>query len=253
MTKLVMKTCDAFTVPSQYMYEKALELGLRHDKLMVIPWGIDRAPFQPRVEDRLATRRKYGFEPDSKIVLGPRAMGPLYNHDVVLRAFMLVARKESNLRLALIRPATETEYLRQLGATIRRTGIEDSVKWLPYQESMDELGRIYRMSDLMVSVPSSESYGFTVYESMSAGCPAIISDLPVFETSLNNDVHVLKVPVRDVNATAEAMERLLNDSVFRQQIQTNALGFEGMPTVERQAELVEELYAALAGRTPGGS
>jgi glycosyltransferase involved in cell wall biosynthesis len=101
------------------------------------------------------------------------------------------------------------------------------------------------MSDAVISIPSSEGYGFTVYEAMGAGCPTVISDLPVFEHDLVDGVHTLKVAPTDANQMARALSDLLNGEETRETLCRNALGLVQRMGVSHRVESVTSLYREL--------
>jgi glycosyltransferase involved in cell wall biosynthesis len=173
-------------------------------------------------------------------------MDPLYNHDVVLAAARRAADREPNLKLAFIRPSPPNDYVRTLEELVQDQGMQHLVRWLPFQDSMDRLGQIYRMCDVVVSIPSSEGYGMTVYECLAAGSALIISDLPVFTSTVKDGVDVMKVPVRSVAATEAALSRLAEDDRLRENLEARSQRSGALVTIEERVERILNLYYSLA-------
>ena len=110
------------------------------------------------------------------------------------------------------------------------------------------MARLYRMADGVISVPSSEGYGFTVFEALACGCPTIISDLPIFASELIKGVHTLKVPVRDAAALANAVQNLLTDARLRHELRANGQLLTRNMSTQQRVQQTLDLYQALIQR-----
>jgi len=252
LVKLVLRQCDRLTVPSRLMYDAATSLGFPNQRLHLIPWGIDTDIFRSMPDDRMATRIQLGIASNAKVVFCPRAVGRLYNLDILMEAIGAALASIGGLRLVLLRFNPDPDYLAELETMIAAYDLEEVVLWLPHQESASDMARLYRMADVVVSIPSSEGYGFTVYEAMAAGCPTVISDLPVFQEELVNGLHTIKVPVRDVAQTSCALASLLNNRDMRQELRRNALSVCEEKSVEIRIQQASALYAELVGQAQNG-
>jgi glycosyltransferase involved in cell wall biosynthesis len=245
LVKAVLWQCDRLTVPSQLMYDEAQSLGVTDAKLRLIPWGIETDIFRPTPNDHAATRTQLGIELDARVVLSSRKVSPLYNHDIILEAINAIRTKVPKLRLIQLCVNVDPVYLAKLKQVSTEYQLDGIVHWLPRQESISDIARLYRMSDAVVSIPSSEGYGFTVYEAMASGCPTLISDLPVFKDELVDGFHTLKVPVRDAARTGQALVDLLVDDDLRRQLRHNALILCQEKGVRKRIEQTEALYQEL--------
>jgi glycosyltransferase involved in cell wall biosynthesis len=225
------------------MYTAAINLGFPAHRLHLIPWGIETGIFTPGNSDRIETRQRLGFTPDDYIILSPRRIAPICNIDTLILAFKKVSLNFPQLRLALIAFNPIPDYHNKIRSAIGQSGLENKITWLPIVREPSEMAQLYRMSDLVISIPSSEGYGFTVYEAMSTGVPTIISDLPIFHNELLNGVHTLKVPVRDIQATSEAIQKIYLDHSLQQTIVNNAMFICSEKSIDQRMKLVESLYA----------
>jgi glycosyltransferase involved in cell wall biosynthesis len=248
LLNIVLAKCNRVTVPSQLLYDSARQLGVPAAKLRLIPWGLDTGVFSPQPDDRAATRQSLGLAVDSKVVLCPRAVARLYNQDVLLGAVKAVIAEVPGVVLLLLRYNTNEAYLRELVELVSTLGLEEHVVWLPAQETPSDMARLYRMSDVMVSIPSSEGYGATVYESMASGCPAIITDLPAFVGEVTDGVQALKVSVRDADQTASAIRRVIDSRALRDELRANGLALCRGKSTKVRAEQTSTLYRELLAR-----
>lgn len=245
LINLVLRRCDALTVPSALMYHDAASLAASEARLHLIPWGIETDIFHPHPNDRLATRHRLSLAPDAKVILCPRGVRRIYNIHIILEAIRPIIRQEPKLRLVILLKSVDEAYLSELKQLVIANELDEFVRWLPARKTPAEMACLYRMADAVVSIPSSEGYGFTVYEALATGCPTIISDLPAFEDELISGIHTLKVPVADIVQTGRALMNLLADETLRQNLHQNGLNIvQGKGSGNRLAQ-TEALYRQL--------
>ena len=236
------------TVPSHLMAQNAELLGVPQAKLVEIPWGIETEIFQPTPDDRAETRNRLGLLLDAPVVLCPRGIASVYNHDIALTAVERLRHVVRDLRVVLLRYNVEEHCLRQIQELVADFQLEGIIHWLDAQDGPESMARLYRMADGVISVPSSEGYGFTVYEAMACGCPTIISDLPIFTSQLIDGVHTIKVPVRDAIALANATQSVLTDARLRQVLRENGqLLVRDMGTQHRVKQTLDLYHTLIQG------
>jgi L-malate glycosyltransferase len=255
LVRSVLKTSDRLIVPSRLVAQAAYDLGYPTSKTHLIPWGVETDIFRPNPDDRSATRQQLGFFPDTKVILSPRSLARLYNHDILLEAISALRSRIPNVLLVLLRYNIDPLTATRLEAQVTELGLEQHVRWLSPQTSA-ELAQLYRAADVVASIPSSEGYGFTVYEAMAAGCPTLITDLPVYTDELVDGVHTLKVPVRDVVATSQRLYQLLTDDSLARKLHARALDIAQAHNVSQRISQADALYRELtkqhAGQCPVG-
>ena len=228
LLRYVLNRCDRLTVPAPALAGAAAALGIDRARLRLIPWGIETAIFRPEPSDHIQTRVRLDLPLDAALILCPRAIAPIYNTDILVRAFAQLGGRFPHLRLVLLEFNMDEPYRQALQATIRRQALADRVVWLPPRTSREEMAQLYRAVDVTVSIPSSDGYSASVLEAMACGCPTVISDLPSYTPTLVDGRQVLKVPVRSVAHTAQAIAGLLQHGDLRRTLsrqgQTQAAG-----------------------------
>jgi glycosyltransferase involved in cell wall biosynthesis len=242
LARRVLRRCDHLIAPSETVRKAALALGLGEDRASVIPWGIDLTAFVRGPEDRESTRTSLGISTAASVVLCPRAIAPLYNIEVVIAALGRLVAKRPDVLLVLIEHGVDQRYGTEMRAAAAKGGLQEHVRWLAARREPREMARLYRMADMAVSIPDSEGYGASVFESLACGCPIVISDVPVFRDKLIDGRHVLKVPARDAQATAEALDRLLADRSVRQSLASAGLEVAAQETDRHRVDRSLELY-----------
>jgi glycosyltransferase involved in cell wall biosynthesis len=250
LTRLVFDACDRLTVPSQVMFDAACRLGCPAEKVVVVPWGVETEIFRPGSDNRQRTCQELGIPLEAPVVLCPRAVRPIYNQDVLVAALSQLVVTAPAIRLLLLRYNVQRDYLEFLEEKISERGLQENVIWLEPRSWPGGMARLYRLADVVVSIPSSEGYGLTVREALATGTATIISDLPVFERDLIDESHVLKVGLRSVEQTREALDRLISDPAFRARLSANALeiaaNYDASSRVTQTVKLYEECVAQAA-------
>jgi glycosyltransferase involved in cell wall biosynthesis len=197
MTRLVIKRARAVVVPSRAHLALSRELQGFESKVEVIPFGIDETRWQSVPPPPPGT-------PPRAIFIG--RLVAYKGLDILLRALEQVPE----LRLDIVGSGPEGPRLRTLAQAL---AITDRVRW--YGEYPDDdLPRRMADADFLVlpSVTVEEMFGLVVLEAMAAGRPVITTALPSAVREVNvPGVTGLEVPLRDVNALAQALETLSRD------------------------------------------
>jgi glycosyltransferase involved in cell wall biosynthesis len=133
--------------------------------------------------------------------------------DDLLDAFSQVHAKLPESKLDLVGAGQLKE---QLSARVSQLGLEQSVTFLG-PKNTEEIGRLFMSSTALVLPSHSEPWGLVVNESLSYGCPVVVSNVCgcVPELVLQ-DITGYSYPVGDVPALAQAMldvSRLSTDRV----------------------------------------
>ena len=91
----------------------------------------------------------------------------------LLRAFRIVHERLGEAKLDLVGAGPLKE---KLAADVSELGLESAVTFLG-SKNLDELGPLFFRSAAMVLPSHSEPWGLVVNESLSYGCPVVVSDL----------------------------------------------------------------------------
>jgi glycosyltransferase involved in cell wall biosynthesis len=192
------------------------ELADREIPVEVVRWGLDFERFAPG--DLAAAREALGLEGDGPLVVSVRGFDPVYNPELQLEAFARILARRPEARLLLKNPKVSVPS--EVEATVKRLGLGEAVVLLgnlPPERMPD----VYRAADVVVSIPSSDSSPRSVWEALACGRPVVVSDLPWARDELAPDREALFVPL-EADSIAEAIERVLEDVVFAQQLGADA-------------------------------
>jgi glycosyltransferase involved in cell wall biosynthesis len=242
--RFVAKRADALTADSASLAGKLVSLGAPVEHVHIVNWGVDLEEFSRSSEPKAELRRRLGL-PDGRYILSARAHMPIYNIDVVLASFASLADRDPTVRLLLKHDGKTPlpEFVRRHEDRIHRFGFVE----------LSELIDYYRVADVSVSIPSSDSSPRTVWESMGCGCPTIVSDLDWTEGMITPEVDALVVEIA-AEPLAAAIERVLDDDEL-----AHRLSDAGRRLVEAhhdratQMNRLSALYGALTDGRGGAS
>jgi len=171
VAKFTLKRSDVLVCDCQAVRTSAEELGMRPDRIVVFPWGVDLDKFSPGESESL--RRDLGWQ-SNLVLISNRSWEPLYGVDHVIEAFIRGSESLPQLRLILLGDGSQTEQIR---GRIETAGLADRVHF-GGQVKNDELPEYYRAADLYVSASHSDGSSVSLMEAMASGLPALVSDIP---------------------------------------------------------------------------
>ena len=211
--KAVVVTGDSLLVQ-----KRGYEVGAKAERNYIIQNGVDSSIFYPKGN---SLKNDFHIGKDEFLFFSPRAITPLYNIDIILDA--LHTLKKSNHRFkCMFSFAFGGPYYSELKHKVTMLGLENYVIWLGYVK-YEDMQLYYNASDLVISVPSSDSSPKSVYEAMFCGKPVIISDLEWSHELLDELECVCRVDVRNAGQLSNSITRLISDSRFSEKITKNSL------------------------------
>ena len=149
----------------------ANDYGVSHDRIRIIPGGVDTAQFVPTL-GRQEARTKLGWPLTGPIVFCVRRLARRMGLDVLLEAFVEVRKRHPTARLMIGGKGAIAEELAEWGSAL---GLGDAVTWLGFVREVD-LPLCYEAADLSV-IPSQalEGFGLVAVESLACGTPVLVT------------------------------------------------------------------------------
>jgi glycosyltransferase involved in cell wall biosynthesis len=184
-----------------------VRLGADRRRISVVPCGVDRGRFHPRVTPE------------------PREAGPGARHRLVI-ACRLVPRKGIADAVCALAAVPDAELVvaggpdarqleldpeaRRLRALAVEVGVADRLV-LRGRVSRDAMPALLRSADVVVCPPWYEPFGITPLEAMACGVPVVATAVGGQIDSVVDGVTGIHVPPRDPAALAAALRGLLAD------------------------------------------
>lgn len=242
--RLTLRAADMVMVNSAALQRGALALGAAPDRTEMVQWGVDLTRFCPG-PDPAALRARLGLE-GKRVIFSPRGLASLYRHGVVIEA---LSRLPSDVVVVMTTQHCVPEELEAVRRKIDELGLVDRVTILP-EIGHNEMPDFYRMAEVMVTVPASDSTSVAILESLASGLQIVAGDLPSVREWLHDLDPAALVPIDDSAATAAALARALD----RGPKERARIARAGRAIVEERADQakslarVESLYQQLAAR-----
>jgi len=161
--------------------------------------------------------------------------------DTVIQAVRLVPVKH-DIRILII---GEGPLREEIEVSIREAGLNDRISLLPYRA---EWWGLLKNASALVSMSRFEGHPNVVLETMAAGCPLIVSDIPAHREFLDEDSAIM-VTLDNSDMLAEAITSLLSDPVSaRQRAERASICVAGL-TIQSAADAYEIVYEkVISGR-----
>jgi glycosyltransferase involved in cell wall biosynthesis len=203
IARRALRAAELVTGGSRYMLGAAVAAGARPERTRLIQFGVDTDRFRPG-PDPVELRARLGLN-GQRVVLSNRAIAPVYRQDVVLDA---VARLPADVTVVMTRHVARPDELASIERRAAELGVIARVRVV---DSIDdgEMPDLYRLADVVVSVPASDGGPITLLEALAVGRPVVATDLPPVREWLGDLDPDALVPVGDAAATAAAIEAVL--------------------------------------------
>ncbi|MBN1192837.1 MAG: glycosyltransferase family 4 protein [Coriobacteriia bacterium] len=228
-----LRRASYVTATSRTLLAAAESVAGRPLRGEVLHWGVDTDVFTP-----------VSREPREHLtLLSLRAHKPLYNIDVILRAFARVHSDHGHVRLVVGHQGDETARLEQLASDL---GVADAVNFIGWVAEADLPG-LYRSADVYISVPDSDGSAVSNLEAMASGLAVVASDLPSTREWVEPGVSGVLVPARDESALVSALTDLVTDAPLRARLGAGARQVaESRGSRREQMDRASRLYDELA-------
>jgi glycosyltransferase involved in cell wall biosynthesis len=247
LARYTLQHADLVTVNSQSMGERVVQLGARQETVKGIQFGVELEIFNPAAPNQKTDlRRRLSFPQDAPVILSTRAIRPNYNIDVILRSIQVVQKSYPGAIFLFIDYNADPDYKKQLDGLIQELKMEQSIRWLSPTRDRAEMADLYRMSDLVISVPSSDATPVSVLEAMACGVPVISSDLLPLHEIITSGENGWFVPAGNSQLLGEAINKLLGQCELMKGLGINAnIAVAEKYNYELEMRKMETLYEKL--------
>jgi glycosyltransferase involved in cell wall biosynthesis len=196
---------DAYVANSQAVADSLRAKRLPREKIVVIPNGV-AIPAPLDMAEREQLRSQLGAGPSDALVgMVARLDADFKDHGTLLAAVAALAAVGRSVRAAVVGDGAARPALERRAAEL---GIADRVTFTGYRS---DASRLLAALDVSMLLTYSEGFSNVVLESMAAGVPLVATAIPPNREAVDDGVHALLVPVRDVEATTAAVRRLLDE------------------------------------------
>jgi len=215
-----LKKADAILVDSDVQVKVCLELGASPDKIVKIPWFDINDVHNVKIEDegKRKIRQNLGISEDETLVISTRSHEQVYSVETLILAISKIVRHDHKVKFLIIGGGSKTLFLKRLA---KRQGVVDKVIFTG-KISRRKVMEYLQVSDIYVSTSLSDGTSASLLEAMACDIPPIVTDIPGNREWIRDRSNGLLFPVKDHNALAENVVKLLKDDDYRKSIVAKA-------------------------------
>jgi glycosyltransferase involved in cell wall biosynthesis len=247
MTRLSARVAGAVVVPSEAVRRDVVRiLGLPPERVFAIPEAAGPA-FHPQDATAVsAVRRRYGL--NGPFILSVGSLEPGKNRERLLEAFARLRAR--GLEHMLVVAGQRAWRYEGEGPLAQRLGLAESVRFLGHVPQAD-LPALYSAAEIFAFPSLYEGFGLPTLEAMACGTPVVASNVSAVPEVVGDAA--IQVSPLDVEALADAMERLLRDERLRDELRERGLKRAAGFSWEKTARQTAGVYEWAAGvRTEAG-
>ena len=202
------------------------------ESIRVIPRSVDLEKFN-------LPRHKTDKKSFTVVMIG--RITPLKGHPYFLKAMARVIHQLPSVKVQIIgdAPAKKQAYKDELVLLTKRLGISDKVEFLGNRRDIPKL--LSKADCLVLCTTTHEAFGRVIIEAQAAGVPVVATRVGGVTEVIDHEKTGLLVLPKDVEATADAVLRILNDPAF-----SAGLVVEAKKKIEAQYTLAHMCDATIA-------
>jgi len=233
-TRFVLRSADAVLVDAENLGAAARAFGASSGRLHVIPWGVDRALFQP------AARREPG------LLVSARMHEPVYDLPALIAGVRPALERRPDARLVIAGDGSRRGALERLARDTLPAGRFEFVGRLAPATLAALLGR----AEIYLSASRSDSTSVSLLEAMACGAVPVVSDIDGNREWVGEGDGARLFAAGDAGAVARALERALGDPAWRETARArNRRVIEERGDWSTNMGRIEALFEALAAGT----
>jgi glycosyltransferase involved in cell wall biosynthesis len=160
------------------MENALLSMGAIPSKVARFPWGVDCELFaHGRRSEAEVIRSSLRIPFGVPVILSSRNMRPLYNIHLILRSVPVVLKQFPEAVFVFLKGYGLFPYEQQLRAVAEEMGLTNNVRFVYDLLSPEQMAVFLNASDIVISIPSSDSLPISVFEAMACDVVPIMSDI----------------------------------------------------------------------------
>ena len=208
-----------------------------------IYYGVDLNKFSYKIK---ADRQMYGFRDKDIILLCPvRLIERKGILDILDTVKILKNTYGQNLKLLIPTSnlSTKDEFSKLVTKRISDLGIKKNVVIKTDKFLIDDMPKLYAISNLIVFPTYAEGLGIILLEAMSMKKPVVATDIPGVNEVVKNNKTGLLVQKKDPQNLALVVKRILEDNSLREKLVINGYNMVKKDfELDKQVRKVEQLF-----------
>jgi phosphatidylinositol alpha-1,6-mannosyltransferase len=221
--RFALRHANRVIANSEFTRDELLKMDVNPASITLIYPGVDVARFHPGLACA-DLRQSVGVTDAGKLILSVGRLSRRKGFDQVIQALPALIQAGFDIQYVLIGIGEDYDYLLGLA---RKHGVADRVHLLGHV-SADDLPRWYNACDVFI-MPNreingdTEGFGMVFIEAAACGKPAIAGQAGGTGAAVVDGVSGIRVDGTDTIAVTIALQRLLENTQYAQQIGNRAL------------------------------
>jgi glycosyltransferase involved in cell wall biosynthesis len=228
---------DAVIAISEGVRRALVRVGVREDRIRVVPSGIDPEALVAAPGARAAVRAEWGLAPEDVAVVVVGALERRKGHAVLLAAARRLVFEAPRLRYVFCGAGGEADGLMAAAAPL-----DGAVRFAGFRR---DVAACLAAADLVALPSLAEGLGVAALEAMAAGRAVVASRVGGLAEVVAGGVTGLLVPPSDPEALAQALLRLAREPELRARL--GAAGRERVRAGYTTAKMAEGTLACYQG------
>jgi glycosyltransferase involved in cell wall biosynthesis len=221
----------------------ATQRHLPRERLRLVPNGAPISDFRPVDPATAAAARQRWSLPDDRPIIGAIGrLGEQKGLTYLIAALPLLAAQGLRPQLVLIGDGDERPALE---AQAKALGIGDQLTFTGFA---GDTRALQTLLDLQVFPSLWEGTPLTLFEAMAMARPIVSTGVDGLGEVLRHDVTALLVPVRDPQALADAIGRVLADPALSARLAAAAKQASARYDIQHGVDMLQAIYAEVLGR-----
>jgi glycosyltransferase involved in cell wall biosynthesis len=159
---------------SEYMRDEVIDyFQCPHDKIDVVPNGVDTSHFDELEDQDLTTFRNMYALPEERIVFSVGRVVFEKGLHILVRAMPLILAQEPSAKVVVAGKGPELESLRSLAWSV---GVGEKVLLTGFISDEDR-DKLFKIASCAVFPSLYEPFGIVALEAMAAKCPVVVSEV----------------------------------------------------------------------------
>jgi 1,2-diacylglycerol 3-alpha-glucosyltransferase len=185
---LKMKSSIIFSGVGQPVCNELAEIGIKKDRMILIPNGVDCNKFHPS-ENKKIIRKKFGIPEEDVVLLSVGRLTPAKQPYLMIKVFSILEKQMDKITFCI---AGKGELLANTQRLAKKEG-GNKIKFLGQLDNQKDLPDLYACSDyyLLTSIYEGGMPPLTLAEAMATGLPCMVSDIPNLKIVLNADCGII--------------------------------------------------------------
>jgi glycosyltransferase EpsD len=236
MEKIAARWTDGIITMNGEDYISAKQMKLRQNGSVfkVHGVGVNLKKFvNQKDEEKNILREKYNYNKKDFILIYAAELSNRKHQDLLIDSIHILRNRIPNIKLLL---AGEGPLSKQYSEQVRRLELNKNVYFLGFRKDVVNL---MLLSDIAVSSSRQEGLPVNIMEAMATGLPLVVTNCRGNIDLVKNGENGFIVPLDDINAFVEAIEKLYSSEKLRKKCSENSIKKVQKYSLD---EVLDEMY-----------